>query len=107
MSHELRSAEAGTVSDQNTYGEEHAAIHRFQLALLQEDDGTVSALVVNLPSGIGSCGDTEEEATEHVREAIEGVLEEYATSGVDIPWIDPMTVVLPQGSKQKWIIVHS
>lgn len=69
--------------------------------LLTEDDGIVSAVVLNLP-GAGSCGDTEAEALENVREAIQGVLASYGDS---VPWQNTKGFKIPVGAKETWIVV--
>ena len=43
--------------------------YRCHVLLIQEEDGTYSGIVMNLP-GAGSCGDTEEETLANVREAV-------------------------------------
>ena len=53
--------------------------------LIPEEDGSFSAVVLNLP-GTGSCGATEEEAMENVKEAILGVIESYKADGREVPW---------------------
>jgi predicted RNase H-like HicB family nuclease len=77
--------------------------HRFHILLTKDDPDSFSAVVLNLP-GAGSCGSTEEEAMENVKEAIRGVLEAYKASGQDIPWKDSAGADIPPGTKQKWII---
>ena len=79
--------------------------YRFHILLLPEEDGSWSAVVLNLP-GIGSCGSTEDEAMENVKEAIHGALEAY--DGVEIPWKDNATLVdVPPGAKQRWILLDA
>ena len=77
--------------------------YRCHLAIITEDDGQVSVVVLNLP-GIGSCGSTEEEAITNAREAIAGAIESY---GDDIPWRDAANYSVPAGAKQKWILVNA
>ncbi len=79
--------------------------YRCHLAVVKEDDGTFSAIVLNLP-GTGSCGDTEEEATLNAREAIAGTIETYIEDREEIPWIDITAYSIPNGAAQKWILVH-
>jgi predicted RNase H-like HicB family nuclease len=81
------------------------APYRCHLAILKEDDGTYSAIALNLP-GAGSCGDTEEDAANNAKEAIAGVIESYQTRGVAIPWRDIAEYTIPEGAAQKWILVN-
>jgi predicted RNase H-like HicB family nuclease len=79
--------------------------YRFHILLLPEEDRSWSAIVLNLP-GIGSCGDTEEESIENVKEAIRAGLDAY--DGEEIPWKDNTTLVdVPPGAKQRWIILDA
>jgi predicted RNase H-like HicB family nuclease len=78
--------------------------HRCHLAMIREDDGTYSVIVLNLP-GTGSCGDTEEEAMANVREAVRGVIETYAEDGEEIPWITDYEI--PSGASLKWVLVDA
>ena len=64
-----------------------AAGRRCQVAVVREDDGGYSAIVLNLP-GAGSCGATEEEALKNARDAVAGVVESYRDDGVEVPWVD-------------------
>ena len=80
--------------------------YRFHILLTKDDADSFSALVLNLP-GTGSCGRTEEEAMERVKEAIRGSLEEYTESGQAIPWKDSSNMDIPSGAKQKWIILDA
>ena len=82
--------------------ETEVATDTFLIEFIPEDDGTFSAIVLNLP-GAGSCGDTEAEALENVREALTGVMEEYAESGEGVPWIAPADVVRTVGRRSRWI----
>jgi predicted RNase H-like HicB family nuclease len=77
--------------------------YRFHILLVPEEDSSLSAIVLNLP-GIGSCGDTEEEAIENVKEAIRGALDEYGDS---IPWKDTSSEEIPPGAKQRWIVLDA
>jgi predicted RNase H-like HicB family nuclease len=79
--------------------------YRCHVALLREDDGTFSAIVLNLP-GTGSCGDTEEEAIANAREAAAGVIESYIHDHESIPWVDETKYTFPEGAKQRWILVN-
>lgn len=78
--------------------------YRFHILLVPEEDGAWSAIVLNLP-GIGSCGTTEEEAMDNVKEAIRGALDAYDD---EIPWKTNATLVdVPPGAKQRWIILDA
>ena len=78
------------------------AINSFLVELIPEDDGSFSAVVINLP-GVGSCGDTEAEAIENVKEAMTGVLEEYTESGEDVPWIAADEMVRTLNRHSLWV----
>jgi predicted RNase H-like HicB family nuclease len=79
---------------------------RCLVSFIPEEDGTWSAVVLNLP-GAGSCGQTKEEALENVREAIAGLLESYAEDGTSPPWSDPASEDIPDNSKFAWIVVNA
>ena len=78
--------------------------YRCLLAILREEEGDFSALVLNLP-GAGSCGDTEAAAIANAREAVAGVLQSYIDSGEDIPWITDYKI--PEGADLKWLVVNA
>ena len=86
----------------------HAPKYRCHVAIMQDDDDLYSAIVLNLP-GAGSCGATADEALEHVREAVAGVIEAYRSHGAAIPWIEPESyrADIPPNSQQKWILVDA
>jgi predicted RNase H-like HicB family nuclease len=85
---------------------DYSPAFRCHLAFIAEDDGTFSAVVLNLP-GVGSCGDTEEDAEANAREAIAGALESFAESKKEIPWLASRGYEIPKGAKQKWILVNA
>ena len=62
------------------------AVDSTHVELIPEDDGTFSVIVPDLP-GVESCGDTEAEAIENVKEALAGVMAEYHDSGDEVPWL--------------------
>jgi len=78
--------------------------HRIHLLITKDDDGTYSAVALNLP-GAASCGDTREEAEANAKEAIRAVLEAYKECGQGIPWKDSTNETIPFGAQHKWIIV--
>jgi predicted RNase H-like HicB family nuclease len=80
--------------------------YRCHVCTIREDDGTFSSLVLNLP-GCGSCGETEEESLENVREAVLGVIESHLEASEDIPWIDSASRDIPKCANQKWILVNA
>ncbi len=80
--------------------------YRCHIALVEEDDGSFSAIVLNLP-GAGSCGKTREEALANVEEAIRGVIESYETDGQEIPWQDSDLDGVPAGAERTWILVNA
>ncbi len=79
---------------------------RIHLLISKDEFGVYSAVALNLP-GAGSCGDTEDEAIENAKEAVREVLASYAASGKDAPWKDSTRTEIPEGTKQKWIIVYA
>jgi predicted RNase H-like HicB family nuclease len=74
---------------------------RCHVAIIKEDDGAFSAIVLNLP-GVASCGDSEDEATANVREAVAETIASYNDS--EIPWETEYGI--PEGVKTKWILVR-
>ena len=80
--------------------------YRCHVCMIREDDGTFSAIVLNLP-GCGSCGDTKDEAIANVREAVLGVIESHRTANEPIPWQDAESDDIPNGASQKWILVDA
>jgi predicted RNase H-like HicB family nuclease len=82
--------------------------YRCYIALVREADGSYSAIVVNLP-GCGSCGDSEAEAIENVREAIQGTIASYIDAGKEIPWVvNPTLEEKPAGTvRTMWIVVNA
>lgn len=79
--------------------------YRCHVCVFRDDDG-FSAVVLNLP-GVGSCGDTEDEAMQNIREAVIGAIECYNDANETIPWRDSSQEDIPSGSVQKWIIVNA
>jgi predicted RNase H-like HicB family nuclease len=80
--------------------------YRCHVCIIREDDGSFSALVLNLP-GTGSCGSTEEEALRNVTEAVCGVIASHRDAGEEIPWRDAASCDIPAGAKLKWILVNA
>ncbi|MCD4727483.1 MAG: type II toxin-antitoxin system HicB family antitoxin [Pirellulales bacterium] len=80
--------------------------YRCHVSMVQEEDGCFSAIVLNLP-GAGSCGDSEEEALENVREAVLGVIESHVEAGEEIPWLGLDEYEIPKGAPTKWILVNA
>ncbi len=79
--------------------------YRCHLAIIREEDGAFSAVVLNLP-GAGSCGDTEAAAVANAREAASAVIAEYLDSEDGaIPWLPIEQYEIPEDAKQKWIVV--
>lgn len=91
------------VTDLGKWQQQYA--YRCDLAIIHEEDGTFSAIVLNLP-GAGSCGDTSEEAIENVHEAIAGVILSYKSRGEEIPWKSESDA-LPSGADWKRILVNA
>jgi predicted RNase H-like HicB family nuclease len=84
---------------------EKSAVYRCSVCIVPEDDGAYSAIVLNLP-GVGSCGDTEEEALANVREAILGAIASYAARGEAIPWTDEDWDGIPENARRERILVN-
>jgi predicted RNase H-like HicB family nuclease len=80
--------------------------YRCHVCVTRDEDGAFSAVVLNLP-GCGSCGDTQEEALDNVREAILGVIESHIEAGEEIPWVDSMQSKIPKGAYAIWIVVNA
>lgn len=79
--------------------------YRCHICLVPEDDGQITAIVLNLP-GAASSGLTEAEAIENVRESILGLIEVYKEHGDPIPWKDARSEDIPNGAKAQWILVN-
>ena len=77
---------------------------RFHVAIVREDDGSVSVISLNLP-GVVSCGESEAEAIEHFRDAAREVIASYESDGVEIPWKVCVDSDIPLGAQQRWIIL--
>ena len=94
--------------DQTYYGSDSdwkaAKAFRFHVAICKEDDGTYSAIALNLP-GVGSCGDDPEVAMENFKEAAYGAVEAYLEAEDEIPWTESSADDIPPGATHKWIIV--
>lgn len=80
--------------------------YRIHLLIVKDDDESYSAIALNLP-GAGSFGITEEEAVANAKEAVRGVLEEYKSSGEEIPWRNSCGKDIPAGASHKWVIVDA
>lgn len=79
--------------------------YRCHVWLAPEEDGQISAIVLNLP-GAGSCGDTEEAALENVKEAVRGIIESYEKDGEKIPWKDSDLTEVPEDARLVWVLVN-
>ena len=95
-----------TATTMKLTGWKECKAYRFRILTIAEDDGSFSAVVLNLP-GIGSCGDTEEEAMENAKEAIRSALESYAASNDPIPWKDACSVKSSSWANAKWITLDA
>ena len=84
------------------------ASYRCHIAIIPEDDGDFSVVVLNLP-GAGSCGDTEGGAVENCKEAVRAVIASYQESGEAIPWVSDYDSDsdIPADAKCKWILVNA
>jgi predicted RNase H-like HicB family nuclease len=79
--------------------------YRCTVCVFPEDDGTFSAVVLNLP-GVGSCGDTEDDALANVREAITGAIKSYTAHGEVVPWTDEDRDGIPAAGRCIRILVN-
>lgn len=79
-------------------------VYRIHVLISKDEHGGYSAVALNLP-GVGSCGDTVEEAIENAKVATRAAIESYQADGKDIPWQDSAGMEIPFGTVQKWIIV--
>lgn len=75
-----------------------------ELVFEKEDDGGYSVSVLNLP-GAASEGDTLDEATDNIREAIRGLLDEYSASNMPIPWREIPADAMTNGAMHRRIFV--
>jgi predicted RNase H-like HicB family nuclease len=78
--------------------------YRCRIAIIPEEEGDFSAIVLNLP-GTGSCGATESEAIENCEEAIRASIASYVESGQAIPWTTEYED--PANAKCEWISVNA
>lgn len=85
---------------------QYPKVLRLHLAIINEEEGGYSVIVLNLP-GAGSCGDTESEAIENAKEAVSGLIESYKDDGEDVPWASVNEYDLPENSRQKWILMNA
>ena len=82
-----------------------AKAYRCHICLIREEDGTFSAVVLNLP-GAGSTAPLRRRLC-NVREAVLGVAESHAEAGEEIPWQDSLSCEIPENAAQKWILVNA
>ena len=75
------------------------------LAIVREDDGSYSAIVLNLP-GAGSCGATRDEAISNAMDAVRAVIASYAADNEQVPWIEPNQYSIPEGADRKRILMN-
>ncbi len=79
---------------------------RFHLLVSQDEEGVFSAVVLNLP-GVGSCGDSADEAVENAKEAIAGALESFEADHEAIPWRNSSSLEIPAEAQERWITLHA
>ena len=60
----------------------------------EDDEEQFSVVALNLP-GCASCGESEVEAIENIKEAANGLIESYRESGTEIPWLDTFSQDIP------------
>jgi predicted RNase H-like HicB family nuclease len=80
--------------------------YRCHVAVIPEAEGDFSAIVLNLP-GIGSGGDTAEEALINVHDAVKTALEAYDSLQMPIPWRSTSESDVPAGAQATWIVVDA
>ncbi len=106
----MSSADFGFVSNSTpvTPGDWQSPVSPFacDVVLIQEDDGTFSGVVLNLP-GAGSCGDTEAEVIANVQEAVAGVIESHRAAGEVVPWKDSRLEPTPENARRIRVLVHA
>ena len=84
---------------------EYPPRYHLHMLILKEDDGTFSAVVLNLP-GVGSCGGTVEQAISNAKDAVRETLAVYREGGEEIPWKDSAFEELPPGGVAKWVVLQ-
>jgi len=78
-----------------------------EVRIVEEQDGGYAAYAPQLP-GAHSQGESDEEATQNIREAIGALIESYLDSKEEIPWIDRSEVQPRQeGEMAKWVTVDA
>ena len=81
--------------------------YKIHLMVTKDDEGVFSAVALNLP-GAGSSGDTEDDAINNAREAIAAVIDDYLSSGEQIPWRNSAVgTEIPFGGEEKWIVINA
>ena len=80
--------------------------HKLDILVTKEEDGTFSTAVLNLP-GVHSCGDTELEAMEGIKDAFRGVFQSYVNDGDPIPWENSNEAEIPFASQSRKIYVNA
>ncbi len=102
---ELQNEKMADVRDVLTWAAPRS-LYRCHICITRDEEGVFSAVVLNLP-GCGSCGETEQEAIQNVREAALGVIESHIAAGEDIPWVNSMLSAIPEDARQRWIVVNA
>jgi len=102
---ELENAKMADIRDVLSWAAPRS-LYRCHVCITRDEEGVFSATVLNLP-GCGSCGDTEQEAIQNVREAVLGVIASHIEAGEDIPWVNSMLSTIPEGARQRWIVVNA
>lgn len=85
---------------------EKAKAYECLVLLCPEDEGGFSVHALTLPGAV-SQGETEQEALDNIREAIEAAIEEYKARGVPIPWESVEIDEIPKAAREKWILVNA
>ena len=78
-----------------------------EVRIVREKEGGCSAYAPQLP-GAHSQGETEQEASENIKEAVGCLIRSYLDSKEEIPWIDRSEVQpCREGEMAKWVTVDA
>lgn len=78
-----------------------------EVRIVREEEGGFSAYAPQLP-GAHSQGETEQEASENIKEAVGSLIRSYLGSNEEIPWVDRSTVGPRQeGEMAKWVTIDA
>ncbi len=78
-----------------------------EVRIVREKQGGFSAYAPQLP-GAHSQGETVQEASKNIKEAVSSLIRSYLGSNEEIPWVDRSAVVLRQeGEMAKWVTIDA